>query len=144
MNKFDSVCTPGSNSLSHIHGWYSVPCASIVGRAYVFALLTSVWRLSSSFSIPVHRAVQVSATRLEELETEMEQTRRLVIQPFRECLPFLPTAWHNSLYLSCVAISTTHLNSCILTLLWTMHASQVLCSADATRYINTWILCRKL
>ena len=34
-----------------------------------------------------------------------------------------PTAGHNLLYFSCVAISTIHLNACTITSLWSIHAS---------------------
>ena len=40
---------------------------------------------------------------------------------------------HNLVYLSCVAISTTHLNACVITLLWSMHSSRCFAAQCITK-----------
>ena len=48
------------------------------------------------------------------------------------------------LYISCIAISTTHLNACTITLLLSMHASHIFCNTNTEMHRNTWILLSKL
>ena len=47
---------------------------------------------------------------------------------------------HNFVYISCVAITTHHLNACTITLLWNMHATHIFCNPNTTMHRETWIL----
>ena len=43
---------------------------------------------------------------------------------------------HNSLYISCAAISTTHLNAGTKALLWSMHASYIFCNTNTSQNLD--------
>ena len=47
------------------------------------------------------------------------------------------TSGCNLLYNTCIAISATHLNACIINLVWGMHASHFFCDMNTTMHYKT-------
>ena len=101
------------------------------------------WLLGKEVGLLTHLLLPLAGP--EEFSDEEMDKLPVALQVTHDCPFFVFCSGHNLLHISCAAISTTHLNTCTSTLLWSMNAAYTFFVTQNTIvHREAWILNSRL